>query len=1112
MNGDNLLRRWPVRWVAPLLLALFGVLAAMGHHGFRSEQLLDSLWTERERNLTERLSVEQMRLEVRSGMDNAAQLRRLVASLALHDGLDHAYLVAGDGVVQASLSRLDAGRPLTGLDSPAAQELGRRQLVAGQGIVVRPDRDRLRLWGWVPLTDGRTLAVAVDLRQAQQVVVFDIRRDSALVGLLMVGLAGVLAWLLHLIWFRRSAQLVQQLDQMADGDLTVRVGASGSNEMAVIGRAIDDMVERRTRAEAEANRMLGIVNRSPVVAIEWRNAPGWPVSFVSDAVAQWGYSPQDLLSGRFSYNDLFHPDDVQRVNEEIAGYFERGPDTYRQAYRLRRADGDWAHVIDDSTLTRDADGQVIGISGMLMDVTAQRLAEAEARLQTDRVARFYALPFIGMALTDPKTRHWLHVNDRLCEILAYSREQLLALSWAEITHPDDLQGNLALFDDLLAGRRQHYQLTKRFIRGDGQVVHTEVDVRARRLPDGTVSEIYTTVQDITERVRAEAEVRRLGAMADNANDGLLLTVDGRVEDCNPAALRLFGHPDKASLLNRSPKDLSPLEQADGAYSEDVARQRLGEALAGRPQQFEWLHRRLDGALFEAEVSLNRFQLADGRYAVIGVVRDISQRKRQEERLRASEAQLREAQRIGRMGSWSFDLVSGQITWSDETYRIQGMDPQQEKASFERFLALIHPDDRSRVEQTYRESVDLGKPYETRYRIVLDDGRVRHLHVRGETEYADGKALRSVGMVADETERVEAQAERERLVAVLENTSDIVSMADPQGRIFYFNRAGYRLMGLQTDEPIEGVMSRVHPPWAFRRVAEEGIPAAMRGELWLGDTAVYNAAGQEVPMSQRIGAHFGEDGEVRFLWTILRDVSQLKTTQAALNLERERLAEAQTVASIGSWSVDLPQGRVTWSDANFHVLGLEPGQVEPSIDAYLSVVHPEDLPRVRDHVDRTRTWNPASESDVRWIEHRIVTNRGVRHVEERARAQKNRRGEIVRLYGTTMDVTERVEAVRALEETKAMLEQGEALVRMGSWVYDSDTRELRWSRQMFTNMGLPWAPQPPSVDAYCDHIHPDDVGPVRAAIDLLFTGQDVPEERFRTHPDQGRERWVRRCVQ
>jgi PAS domain-containing protein len=138
-----------------------------------------------------------------------------------------------------------------------------------------------------------------------------------------------------------------------------------------------------------------------------------------------------------------------------------------------------------------------------------------------------------------------------------------------------------------------------------------------------------------------------------------------------------------------------------------------------------------------------------------------------------------------------------VTWSEETYRIQGLDPAREEASFERFLALIHPDDRVRVERTYRESVDMGRPTKRATASCWAMAASGTCMSGERPSTPDGQALRSVGMVADETELVEAQAERDRLVAVLENTSDIVSMADPQGRMFYFNRAGYRADGLAT---------------------------------------------------------------------------------------------------------------------------------------------------------------------------------------------------------------------------------------------------------------------------------------------------------------------------
>lgn len=1111
MTGRGLLYRWPARWVAPALLALFGALAALGHHAFRAGQVLDNFWAERERHLTERLSIEQQRLEVQAGLGNEALVRRLVTGLALHEGLDHAYLVRPDGVVLASLSRLDRGRPLPELPSGVARELAGRSVTPGQAITVWTDWAAERLMAQVPLIDGRLLAVSVDLHQPQASLLHGVRQDSLLVGALILVMSAVLAWMLHALWFRRSARLVEQLDRLADGEGDFRLGMPGRDEIAQIGRAVDAMVQRRSEAESQVRHMLDIVNRSPVVLIEWRNAAGWPVVFVSDVVRQWGYGPQDLLEGRLVWNDLIHPDDVERVNHEIAAHVAEGRSEYRQRYRLKCADGSWAHVIDDTMVTRDEAGAVTGFSGLLTDVTELERVEAELRRQADRVAGFYELPFTGMSITAPLSRRWLQVNDRLCEILGYSREHLLAIPWTEITHPEDLQDNLTLFEELLANQRQHYSLIKRFIRGDGRIVVTEIDVRARRLPDGTVDEVYTTTQDITERLQADAQIRRLGAMADNASEALLLTVDGLIEDCNPAGWQLFGYPDRHTFVGSAPVDLSPERQPDGTPSEQAARERLAAAMAGQPQSFDWLHRRFDGSVFEAEVSLRRFQLGDGRHAVIGVVRDVSGRKQQEARLRESETQLREAQRIGRMGSWAFDLETGRVTWSDQTYRIQGLDPATEQASFDRFLSLIHPEDRARVERDYRESVEQHQPYETRYRICRADGSIRHLHVRGETEYRAGHAVRSVGMVADETELVEAQAERDRLVAVVEATSDIVSMADPQGRVFYFNRAGYELLGLPPDKPLDAVIPQVHPPWAARRVLEEGIPAALRDGLWLGDSAVYDARGDEVPMSQLIGVQRDDRGEVRFLWTILRDVSQLKRAQGALQLERERLNEAQAVAHIGSWSVDLPEGATSWSDGNFQVLGLEPGRVAPSVEAYLAVVHPEDRERVRDHVMLTQHWDPASVDEVRRIELRIVTPAGVRHVEERAQVQRDGQGRIVRLFGTTMDVTERVEATRVLEETKAMLEQGEAVVRMGSWSYDSDTGELNWSDQMFANMGLPWSPRPPSIDEYCARVHPDDVSRVRAVIDLLVTARDVPEVRFRTHPDLGPVRWLRRVI-
>ena len=98
------------------------------------------------------------------------------------------------------------------------------------------------------------------------------------------------------------------------------------------------------------------------------------------------------------------------------------------------------------------------------------------------------------------------------------------------------------------------------------------------------------------------------------------------------------------------------------------------------------------------------------------------------------------------------------------------------------LDFVHPDDREQVTSTYQHSVDTREAYERVHRLRMPDGRVKHLHVRGEFEREDGQLIRSVGMVVDETDLVEAQRERDRLASVMETSTDIVSMADPQGRV------------------------------------------------------------------------------------------------------------------------------------------------------------------------------------------------------------------------------------------------------------------------------------------------------------------------------------------
>ncbi len=160
-------------------------------------------------------------------------------------------------------------------------------------------------------------------------------------------------------------------------------------------------------------------------------------------------------------------------------------------------------------------------------------------------------------------------------------------------------------------------------------------------------------------------------------------------------------------------------------------------------------------------------------------------------IRRSEARLKEAERLALIGNWERDLGSGQLTWSDEIFRILEIDPAGVGANHEAFLASIHPEDREKVDTAYKRCRERREPYRLDYRLLMPDGRLKHLHEECKTYHgADGKPLRSVGTVQDVSAFVRLRDalkdERDFAEGLIETAQAVILVLDAEGRIVRYN--------------------------------------------------------------------------------------------------------------------------------------------------------------------------------------------------------------------------------------------------------------------------------------------------------------------------------------
>jgi two-component system sensor histidine kinase/response regulator len=307
----------------------------------------------------------------------------------------------------------------------------------------------------------------------------------------------------------------------------------------------------------------------------------------------------------------------------------------------------------------------------------------------------------------------------------------------------------------------------RIIRPDGTVRVLQSNAQVTDDETGRTIKIVGTSLDITERMQVENALRQSEEknreLIENADD-IIYTIDttGRFISFNKAGERITGYSVEEALRMKITDVIRP---------DDVerVRERLAMKLSGaRLPELELEILAKNGGTVTIDIS-SRLIHQDGVVVGIqGIGRDITDRKRAEAERQARETQLSEAQQIAHIGSWEFDIITGEVTWSDELWRIFGLDQREFGLSFEEYLAMVHPDDRQLVKSVEEHAQQTKTHFDHHYRIVQTDGAVRVLRGIGRIICDQhGQMVKMTGTDQDITEQklIEAELEQARDAAL-----------------------------------------------------------------------------------------------------------------------------------------------------------------------------------------------------------------------------------------------------------------------------------------------------------------------------------------------------------
>jgi formate hydrogenlyase transcriptional activator len=703
-----------------------------------------------------------------------------------------------------------------------------------------------------------------------------------------------------------------------------------------------------------------------------------------------------------------------------------------------------------------------------------------------------------------------YFNKPWLDYLGATLDDVTGWNWTAFVHPEDVEGILAKWRACLAtGEIFEYETRVRRASGEYRwMFHQKVPLRD---PTGNIVKWYGSSLDIEERKTAEeqlhrnaeemqrsefylAEGQRLAHMGSWAFD-----LDG-FDYWSPELFRMHG-------LDPACKPPSVQEYLDRVHPHD--RESMANLIKGalanaapfdatkrivRPNG-EVRYIRCVGVPLVENQSLKKY---------VGSAIDVTDHELMAEELRRREAYLTEAQRLSHTGSFGWKPDTGEIVWSDETYRIFEYQCT-EKPTLDLALERIHSEDRFRAQEIIERQSETGTDFEDEYRLLMPGGTIKRIHVRAHAVHDSSGNTEFIGAVTDITVRRTGEEKIREQEAQLRQIIDAIPTLAwcnlPDGPNEFLNKRWHDYTGLSPEES---------HGWGWRVAFHpEDLPALMN--KWR-EMLISGEPGEiEARLRRFDGVHRwflisaeplrDEAGRIVRWYGTSTDIEDRKRAEESVRRSEAYLAEAQRLSHTGSWAWSPDTDVRHWSEECYRVLGFDPRDGAPRMEELIQRIHPGDQPAFRESARKAK-YSKLDEE----VDYRVVHPDGaVRDIHSIGHPVFNPSGDLIEYTGTVIDVTEHKRAEEELRRSEVELRQMLDLAPQHVAVYGPNRERLYANRVTLDYLGLSLEEWQQSLgrDKY---FHPDDHGRIDGFFDRAVARASADELELRVRKQDGSYRW------